>query len=139
MKPLVYFLFLISGFYGTSQMDCILGVGGRDNETITKVFELTEEQKKDLKNWSAELKIRNDIFKERAEYLMKQNEDSSPEVLIEVSKKYQSFIDSMAKNVHMMDKRLLESFTQTQYDRYLKLCNQMTLRPIYVNRSVDEN
>lgn len=120
-------------------MDCILGVGGRDNETITKVFELTEEQKDNLKNWSAELKIRNDIFKERAEYLMKQNEDSSPEVLIEVSKKYQSFIDSMAKNVHMMDKRLLESFTQTQYDRYLKLCNQMTLRPIYVNRSVDEN
>ena len=120
-------------------MDCILGVGGRDNETITKVFELTEEQKDNLKNWSAELKIRNDIFKERAEYLMKQNEDSSPEVLIEVSRKYQSFIDSMAKNVHMMDKRLLESFTQTQYDRYLKLCNQMTLRPIYVNRSVDEN
>ncbi len=120
-------------------MDCILGVGGRDNETITKVFELTEEQRENLKNWSAELKIRNDIFKERAEYLMKQNEDSSPEVLIEVSRKYQSFIDSMAKNVHMMDKRLLESFTQTQYDRYLKLCNQMTLRPIYVNRSVDEN
>jgi len=139
LKPLVYFLFLISGFYGTAQMDCILGVGGRDNETITKVFELTEEQKENLKNWSAELKIRNDIFKERAEYLMKQNEESSPEVLIEVSKKYQSFIDSMAKNVHMMDKRLLESFTQTQYDRYLKLCNQMTLRPIYVNRSVDEN
>lgn len=120
-------------------MDCILGVGGRDNETITNVFELTEEQRENLKNWSAELKIRNEIFKERAEYLMKQNEDSSPEVLIEVSKKYQSFIDSMAKNVQMMDKRLLESFTQTQYDRYLKLCNQMTLRPIYVNRSVDEN
>lgn len=120
-------------------MDCILGVGGRDNETITKVFELTEEQKENLKNWSAELKIRNDIFKERAEYLMKQNEESSPEVLIEVSKKYQSFMDSMAKNVHMMDKRLLESFNQVQYDRYVKLCNQMTLRPIYINRSVDEN
>lgn len=120
-------------------MDCILGVGGRDNETITKVFELTEEQKENLKNWSAELKIRNDIFKERAEYLMKQNEESSPEVLIEVSKKYQSFMDSMAKNVHMMDKRLLESFNQVQYDRYVKLCNQMTLRPIFINRSVDEN
>ena len=139
MKPLVYILFLISSFYGTAQMDCILGVGGRDNETIAKVFELTEEQQENLKNWSAELKIRNDIFKERAAYLMKQNEESSPEVLMEVSKKYQSFIDSMAKNVHMMDKRLLESFSQVQYDRYLKLCNQMTLRPIYINRSVDEN
>lgn len=120
-------------------MDCILGVGGRDNETITKVFELTEEQQKNLRNWSAELKIRNDIFKGKAEYLMKQNEESSPEVLMEVSKKYQSFIDSMAKNVRMMDERLLTSFNKTQYDRYLKLCNQMTLRPIHVNRSVDEN
>ena len=139
IKVELYFLFLISGFYGTAQMDCILGVGGRDNETITKVFELTEEQRENLKNWSAELKIRNDIFKERAEYLMKQNEDSSPEVLIEVSKKYQSFIDSMTKNVRMMDKRLLTSFNEVQYERYLKLCRQMTLRPIHINRSVDEN
>lgn len=120
-------------------MDCILGVGGRDNETITKVFELTEEQQRNLKNWSAELKIRNDIFKGKAEYLMKQNEESSPEVLVEVSKKYQSFIDSMAKNVRMMDKRLLTSFNKAQYERYLKLCRQMTLRPIHINRSVDEN
>jgi len=120
-------------------MDCILGVGGRDNETITKVFELTEEQQKNLKDWSAELKIRNDIFKGKAEYLMKQNEESSPEVLIEVSKKYQSFIDSMTKNVRMMDKRLLTSFNEVQYERYLKLCRQMTLRPIHINRSVDEN
>lgn len=120
-------------------MDCVLGVGGRDNETITKVFELTEEQQKSLKNWTAELKIRNDIFKDKAAYLMKQNEESSPEVLIEVSKKYQSYIDSMAKNVRMMDKRLLKIFNETQYERYVKLCNQLTLRPIYINRSVDEN
>lgn len=139
MKALVFFLFLICGFYGQAQLDCILGVGGRDNETIAKVFELTEEQQKNLKNWTAELKIRNDIFKERAKYLMKQNEESSPEVLMEVSKKYQSYIDSMAKNVRMMDKRLLTSFNETQYERYLKLCRRLTLRPIHINRSVDEN
>ena len=73
-----------------AQMDCILGVGGRDNEAIIKVFELTEEQQENLKNWSAEVRVRNDVFKEKAKYLMKQNEESSPEVLIEVSKKYQS-------------------------------------------------
>ncbi|MDF0715903.1 hypothetical protein PY092_07075 [Muricauda sp. 334s03] len=139
MKAVVFFLFLILGFSGFAQMDCILGVGGRDNETITKVFELTEEQQRNLKNWSAELKIRNDIFKGKAEYLMKQNEESSPEVLMDVSKKYQSFIDSMAKNVRMMDKRLLTTFNKAQYERYLKLCRQMTLRPIHINRSVDEN
>lgn len=139
MKAVVFFLFLISGFFGMAQMECILGVGGRDNETITKVFELTEEQQKNLINWTAELKIRNDIFKDKAEYLMKQNEESSPEVLIEVSKKYQSYIDSMAKNVRMIDKRLLTSFNETQYERYLKLCRQLTLRPIHINRSVNEN
>ena len=139
MKAVVFFLFLSLSFSGFAQMDCILGVGGRDNETITKVFELTEEQQKSLKNWSAELKIRNDIFKGKAEYLMKQNEESSPEVLMEVSKKYQSLIDSMAKNVRVMDERLLTSFNKTQYERYLKLCRQMTLRPIHINRSVDEN
>ena len=139
MKAVVFFLFLSLSFSGFAQMDCILGVGGRDNETITKVFELTEEQQKSLKNWSAELKIRNDIFKGKAEYLMKQNEESSPEVLMEVSKKYQSLIDSMAKNVRVMDERLLTSFNKTQYERYLKLCSQMTLRPIHINRSVDEN
>jgi hypothetical protein len=122
-----------------AQMDCILGVGGRDDETIIKVFELTEEQQENLKNWSAELKVRNDIFKDKAAYLMKQNEESPPEVLMEVSKKYQSYIDSMANNVRMIDMRLLGTFNEKQYQRYVKLCSQLSLRPIYVNRSVDEN
>ncbi|WP_127141360.1 hypothetical protein [Flagellimonas marinaquae] len=139
MKAIISFLFLISGFYGMAQMDCILGVGGRDDETIIKVFELTEEQQENLKNWSAELKVRNDIFKDKAAYLMKQNEESPPEVLMEVSKKYQSYIDSMANNVRMIDMRLLGTFNEKQYQRYVKLCSQLSLRPIYVNRSVDEN
>jgi hypothetical protein len=139
LKAIISFLFLISGFYGMAQMDCILGVGGRDDETIIKVFELTEEQQENLKNWSAELKVRNDIFKDKAAYLMKQNEESPPEVLMEVSKKYQSYIDSMANNVRMIDMRLLGTFNEKQYQRYVKLCSQLSLRPIYVNRSVDEN
>lgn len=139
MKAIVFYLFLISGFYGFSQMDCILGVGGRDNETIIKVFELTEEQQENLKNWSAELKVRNDLLMDRAKYLMKKHEESSPEVLLTVSKEYGSIMDSMKQNVRMIDKRLLTSFSKTQYERYVKLCDQLTLRPIHINRSVDEN
>ncbi len=139
MKAVVFYLFLISGFYGFAQMDCILGVGGRDNETITKVFELTEEQQENLKSWSAELKVRNDILKDKAKYLMKKNEESSPEVLLTVSKEYGSIMDSMKRNVRMIDKRLLTSFNKAQYERYVKLCSQLALRPIHINRSVDEN
>ena len=139
MKAVVFYLFLLSGFYGFAQMDCILGVGGRDNETITKVFELTEEQQENLKSWSAELKVRNDILKDKAKYLMKKNEESSPEVLLTVSKEYGSIMDSMKRNVRMIDKRLLTSFNKAQYERYVKLCSQLALRPIHINRSVDEN
>ncbi|MDF0706438.1 hypothetical protein [Flagellimonas okinawensis] len=116
-----------------------MGVGGRDNETITKVFELSEEQRVNLKNWSAELKVRNDILKDKAKFLMKKNEESSPEVLLKVSKEYATIMDSMKQNVRMIDQRLLNSFNDVQYDRYLKLCRQLTLRPIHINRSVDEN
>ncbi|MCK0160293.1 hypothetical protein [Allomuricauda sp. F6463D] len=139
MKAIFFYLFMISGFYGFSQMDCILGVGGRDNETITKVFELTEEQQENLKNWSAELKVRNEILNDRAKFLMKKNEESSPEVLLTVSKQYSAIMDSMKQNIRLIDKRLLTSFSRIQYERYIKLCNQLTLRPIHINRSVDEN
>ena len=139
MKGLVLFLFLFSGFSGFAQMDCVLGVGGRDDETITKVFELTEEQQERLKSWSAELKVRNELLEDRAKYLMKKHEESSPEVLVTISQEYKKLVDSMRQNIRMMDKRLLTIFNDVQYDRYMKLCNQMSLRPIYINRSVDEN
>ncbi|MCB0371968.1 MAG: hypothetical protein KDD31_03040 [Muricauda sp.] len=120
-------------------MDCVLGVGGRDDETITKVFELTEEQQESLKSWSAELKVRNEHLEDRAKYLMKKHEESSPEVLVTISQEYKKLVDSMRQNIRMMDKRLLTIFNDVQYDRYMKLCNQMSLRPIYISRSVDEN
>ncbi|SDW11222.1 hypothetical protein SAMN04487892_0383 [Flagellimonas zhangzhouensis] len=139
MKPLFLFLLFLTAQLGYSQMECMLGVGGKDDETIAKVFELTEEQQKSLRNWSAELKVRNDILKDKARFLMKKHEESSPEVLVTVSIQYSTLMDSMKQNVRMMDKRLLNLFNEVQYQRYLKLCEQMTLRPIYINRLLNEN
>jgi hypothetical protein len=139
LKPICLISFLLLCISANAQMECMLGVGGKDNETITKVFELTEEQQENLKNWSAELKVRNDLLRDKAQYLMKKNEESSPEVLVTVSQEYKIILDSMKQNIRMIDKRLLGTFNEAQYERYTKLCNQMTLRPIYVNRSVDEN
>lgn len=131
-------LFLISAFCASAQMDCMLGVGGPDEEIIAQVFQLNDEQREKLKNWSAELKVRNDILRDQAEFLMKQNEESSPEVLVAVSQKYRVIQDSMEQNVRMMDKRLLTIFNHKQYQYYIKLCGELSLRPIHVNRSVDE-
>ncbi len=138
MKTVVLYLFLISGLYGSAQMDCILGVGGPDGDTIVQVFQLSEEQQEKLKSWAAELKVRNDILREKAEYLMKKNENSTPDVLLTVSQQYKTIQDSMVQNVRMMDKRLLTIFNDKQYQRYLGFCNELALRPIHVNRSIDE-
>jgi len=121
-----------------AQHECVLGVGGKDDETIAEVFQLNEEQLENLRNWSAELKIRNEILRNQAEYLLKQHEESSPEVLLKVSSEYRGILDSMKQNVRMMDKRLLSIFNSKQYKFYLELCNKLTLRPIHINRSVDE-
>ncbi len=131
-------LCFLNSFLGFSQQDCFLGIGGKDNETITEVFQLNEEQQERLKQWSAELKVRNDILKDQAKYLMKQHVESSPEVLMAVSTKYKGLLDSMRQNLRMLDTRMLSVFNDKQYNRYMELCSLLALRPIYVNRSVNE-
>ena len=138
MKRVVLCLFMVLGLYGSAQMDCMLGVGGPDGDTIVKVFQLNEEQQEKLKSWAAELKVRNDILREKAEFLMKKNEESTPETLLVVSQQYRTIQDSMAQNIRMMDKRLLTIFNEKQYQYYVKLCNELSLRPIHVNRPIDE-
>lgn len=121
-----------------AQEECILGIGGQDDEVIEEVFQLNDDQKEKMKNWGAELKIRNEILKDQAGYLLKKSEQSSPEDLIAMSYKYKDILDSMKQNVRMLDKRLLSIFNDKQYNFYLELCNQLSLLPIYVDRSVDE-
>ncbi|MBO0321996.1 hypothetical protein J0X14_06790 [Muricauda sp. CAU 1633] len=138
MRAALFCLFLMLNFTAFAQQECLLGVGGEDDETIAKVFQLNEEQQENLKNWSAELKIRNEILQNRADYLLKQHKESSVDVLLTVSKEYQDILDSMKQNVRMIDKRLLSTLNPKQYEFYTELCSKLTLRPIYINRSVDE-
>ncbi|MEW2921455.1 hypothetical protein AB1A65_08305 [Muricauda sp. ANG21] len=138
MRTAVFSLLLLLNFSVFAQEDCLLGVGGKDDEVITEVFQLNEEQQEQLRNWSAELKIRNGLLKEKAEYLLKKHEESSVDELLKVSEEYQNILDSMKQNVRMMDKRLLTILNPKQYEFYTELCTKLSLRPIYINRSVDE-
>mgnify|MGYP000099902379 FL=1 len=115
-----------------------MGIGGDDDEAIAEVFQLNDAQLEQFKNWSAEVKVRNSYLKDQAKYLLKKHAQSSPEDLMAVSYKYRDLLDSMRQNVRMLDKRLLSIFNDRQYNLYLELCNQLTLRPIYVDRSVNE-
>lgn len=138
MKTILFFFLLIVNTSLFGQEECYLGIGGKDDETITTVFQLNESQQEKLKNWGAELKVRNDILKDQAKYMLKLQAQGSPEDLMAISYKYRDLLDSMKQNIRMLDKRLLAIFNDKQYDLYIELCNQLTLQPIYVDRSDNE-
>ncbi|MEL6976553.1 MAG: hypothetical protein AAGL29_14340, partial [Bacteroidota bacterium] len=84
-----------------SQKECPLGIGSGQDKDIVEIFQLNKEQQTKLKNWSAELGIRNDMLKEKARVLLKKHEESPPEVLLTMSKKYRVILDSMQSNSRM--------------------------------------
>lgn len=137
MKKLLLFLFFPLLLF--SQEDCLLGIGGKDDEIIKAVFELTDEQAEQMRNWGAELKFRNEIFEIKAENLLKNHAQSSPEDLLKMSYQYKVLLDSMESNMRLLDKRLLSIFTTDQYNLYIMLCNQVYKSPIYANRSKQLN
>ena len=121
-----------------SQEDCLLGIGGKDDEMIRTVFELTDDQMEQMRNWGAELQFRNEIFETRARNLLKNHAQSSTEDLLIMSHKYKALLDSMRNNIKLLDKRMLGIFTNEQYNLYIMLCNQVNRSPLYVPRSMNE-
>ena len=94
----------------SAQQDCYLGVGGPDDQTITEVFRLDSLQREQLANLGAELKFRNQLLAQRAEYLLELHAQSSPEDLLVMSFEYRQVLDSMHSNMRLIDKKLLSLF-----------------------------
>lgn len=137
LKKLSFFTLLLVSIFCNGQEDCFLGLGGEDHDAIVSVFQLSDQQQEDLKNWGAELKFRNEVFKIRAEKLLKNHAQKSPEDLLNLSFKYRSLLDSMRSNLRMLDKRMLSTFNDKQYNLYIELCNSVLMSPIYADRSLD--
>lgn len=137
MTRILLLLFLFP-FVLFSQEDCFLGIGGKDDAIIKEVFDLTEDQVEKMRNWGAELEFRNEIFERRAENLIKDHAQSSPEDLKKMSHEFKALLDSMKNNMKRLDQRMLGIFTHEQYNLYIMLCNQVYRSPIYAARSVNE-
>ncbi len=142
LKPLGLIRYLLLLFLGPlmlfSQEDCLLGIGGKDDEMIRTVFELTDEQIEQMRNWGAELQFRNEIFEIKAQNLLKNHAQSSVEDLLIMSHKYKALLDSMQNNIKLLDRRMLGIFTNEQYNLYIMLCNQVNRSPLYAPRSMNE-
>ncbi len=137
MIKLLHFLVLLPGLL-FSQEDCYLGIGGRDDERIVSVFQLTEAQTEQLRNWGAELKVRNEYLENQAQSLLKNHPQSTTEDIVKMSDAFKVLLDSMKSNMRMLDQRLLSTFNEEQYNLYILLCTEILRNPIYVNRSVNE-
>ncbi len=121
----------MSCFTAFSQTECFLGIGGKDDETIQKVFKLDSIQVAKMKNWGAELKYRNSFLIDQANNLLERHAESSPEVLKTMSVQYKKLLDSMQSNLRMLDKRMLGIFNDEQYSLYVMFCNQISSSPLY--------
>lgn len=139
MKRFILFLtFFCTLQYGIGQNDCYLGIGGEDNKTITTYFELNDNQKEKLKNLSAELKFRNEPFLIRMDRLLERHKESSPEELLKMSYTYKTYMDSLDNNMRIVDQKLIATFNNEQYNRYVTLCNYAQRLPIYAKRPLNE-
>ncbi len=137
MTKYLRFLLLLPGLL-FSQEDCYLGIGGRDDERIAQVFQLTEQQVEQLRNWGAELKVRNELLEDRAHAILKNHPQSTTEDIVKMSDEFKVLLDSMTSNMLMLDQRLLGTFNEEQYNLYIMLCSEIFRNPIYVNRTVNE-
>ena len=131
IKKLLFILLILSFKVSQAQTDCFLGVGGKDDKTIATVFKLDSIQVTKMKKWGAELRYSNSLLIDQANYLVKKNEESSPEVLKTVAVQYQKLLDSMQNNLRLIDKRMLGIFNDEQYNLYLLICNQLSINPLY--------
>ncbi len=91
-----------------------------------------------LRNWGAELKVRNALLEDKAHAILKKHPQSTTEDIVKMSDEFKVLLDSMTSNMLMLDQRLLSTFNEEQYNLYITLCSEIFRNPIYVNRTVNE-
>ncbi|PIF00270.1 MAG: hypothetical protein CR994_07355 [Maribacter sp.] len=133
-RPLfpLFLVFMISVPTLKAQDDCILGVGITPDSTLIGVFQLNKGQIEKMRNWSAELKYRNELLNRQADNLLRRSPQTSPAELGVLAKEYKVISDSVVMVQRLIDMRTLKVFNDKQYKLYLSLCKEAYRRPYRV-------
>ena len=134
MKSIKYssvVMFLFSCFFGFSQ-DCTLNVGGGNVETIVSVFQLNPTQKSKLEDLKAAYSVDAKALEDEIEKLLEEHPQSTPQELELLGNKYIVLKNKMADKAEETDLKLLESFNEKQYNRYVELCKEALRRPFVI-------
>ncbi|WP_297792384.1 hypothetical protein [uncultured Eudoraea sp.] len=111
-------------------MDCTLGIGGKDTETIIKVFQLNDKQLVQMETWIQDLKMSNEGIREQIDNLLEKHPQSNPEEIQSLAQKFKPLRDQMISNSKKCDQKLLGILNENQYRRYISLCEEAARKPL---------
>lgn len=131
MKYLYIIIFLgVLGLTTAVAQDCTLGVGYADNTTLGSVFQLNEQQKELLAQFSTASRIANKELEAKAFDLRENHPQKTPDQLLLFNQKYDSIKLQMAQQATLFDKKLITIFNEKQYARYQQLCAEVKRIPL---------
>jgi len=132
---LLFFIFFTS--VGQT-VDCTLGIGGKDTETIIKVFQLSEEQLVQMEGWIEELNKSNESIEEQIDVLLDKHPQSTEEELQALAEKFKPLRAQIIANSKICDQKLVGILNENQYQRYISLCFEAVRRPLKGLTSMEE-
>ncbi|MEK6154797.1 hypothetical protein WIW50_16125 [Flavobacteriaceae bacterium 3-367] len=124
-------LFVLCCAWGNAQ-DCTLDIGGKNKETILKVFQLNEEQIGKMEAWRGELKIKRQQIEDKMKVLLNDHPQETQEDLNKLAKKFDILKEEVLAVSKSYDKKLIAIFNERQYQRYVALCREAIRTPMVV-------
>ena len=96
---------------------CILDIGSKNVENITKAFQLNMEQVGALDSLRNQLIAERDLQEIKVKNLLETHPQSTPEELLILAKKHKELEDSMFETTIIYDQKLISLFNEKQYER----------------------
>ena len=124
---------LLFVFFGNAQaQECTLDIGGKNADSVIEIFQLNEAQQLQMEELRTGYSITYKAIDEEMQKLLSEHPQSTPDELTTMAEKYRALKEKMVSASRAVDKKLLASFNQRQYDLYLSLCFEAFRRPIQV-------
>ncbi len=114
-----------------AQMEnCTLGVGGKDTQLITDVFQLNDAQLHQMELWIGELGMESKLIEDEIKELFDNHPQSTQEEMLTLAQKYKVLKDRLTHLSLNYDSRVLGLFNEKQYQRYVELCAEALRKPL---------
>lgn len=131
-KAILTLLVTIFLFFSASAQNCTLDIGGKNIDLIVKIFQLNEVQVETMEKLRAELEITAKTVEDDIQKLFDQHPQSTPEELTTLAGKYKVLQQKLVNASFESDTKLLATFNERQYERYLILCDEALRDPIRI-------